>query len=72
MTPKPPSPLRRERLRRRLTQLDLAVRADCSLNTVALAERSGRVSVVMAERFAKVLGIPPEVLAARRTQEGES
>jgi hypothetical protein len=32
------------------------------LNTVALAERSGRVSTEMAERFARVLGVPVDAL----------
>jgi transcriptional regulator with XRE-family HTH domain len=55
---KTPTPLRRERVRKGLTQLDLAVKADCSLNTVALAERSGRVSEEMATRFSRALGVP--------------
>jgi transcriptional regulator with XRE-family HTH domain len=49
-------PLRRLRLRARLSQVGLAARARCSLNTVSLAERGGFLSREMAARFAQVLG----------------
>ncbi len=59
--------LRRERLRAGLSQVALATRAGCALSTVSLAERGGRISRSMAERFAAALSVAPEVLA--ETQE---
>lgn len=50
--------IRRERLRLGMTQLELAVRAHCSLSTVSLAERAGYVSRKTARRIADVLKAP--------------
>ena len=55
-------PLRELRLKRGLSQLTLAARARCSLNTVSLAERGGFLSREMAERFAIVLEVDPQLL----------
>src|SRR5260370_28903133 len=64
------SPLRRERLRRGLTQLMLASSAGCCLNTISLAERGAAVSSRMVERLAEALGISPDVVrpVKRRTR----
>lgn len=56
----PGSPLRRERLRRGWSQVALAARAGCSLNTISLAERGGFLSNAMAEKVAGALGLHPE------------
>lgn len=53
-----PTTLKKERRRRGLTQLQLAVRAGCSLNTVALVERGGPLSAAMAQRLANALEVP--------------
>ena len=65
------SPLRRERTRCGLTQLELAVRAGCSLNSVSLAERGGRLSAQLAERFASALKVPIKALAPVESRTGE-
>ncbi len=57
--------LRRERLRKGLSQVALASLARCSINTVSLAERGGFLSDQMAKRFANVLGIEPQLLLVR-------
>ena len=61
-TTNPTNPLRRERLRRGLSQVALAARAGCSVNTVSLAERGGFLTEHMAQRFAAVLSVSPDVL----------
>lgn len=55
----PGSSLRRERLRRGWSQVALAARAGCSLNTISLAERGGFLSSAMAEKVAHALGLSP-------------
>lgn len=57
--------LKAERIKKGLTQLQLAMRAGCSQNTIAIAERGGRLSGPMAERLSAVLVLgdaapPPE------------
>jgi transcriptional regulator with XRE-family HTH domain len=47
-----------------ISQLELAVRAETSLVTVSMAERSGRVSPDMAARFARALGVSVDQLDA--------
>jgi transcriptional regulator with XRE-family HTH domain len=54
--------LRAERVRRGMSQLDLALKSGVSLGTVSLAERSGRISKSVAARFAAALGIGPATL----------
>jgi transcriptional regulator with XRE-family HTH domain len=54
--------LRRARQRLGLSQVDLAVAAGCSLNTVSLAERSGYFTERMAAKFAAALQCKPEDL----------
>lgn len=61
-TPLPTSPLRRLRVRSGLTQLALSIRAECSLNSISIAERGGRLSVEMAERLARALHCEPREL----------
>jgi transcriptional regulator with XRE-family HTH domain len=59
----PDTPLRRARKRAGLTQLQLSVAAGRGcLTTVSLAERGGKLSDEMAERFAAVLGCRPDDL----------
>lgn len=58
----PESALRRERRRRGWSQVELARRAGCCLNTVSLAERIGHVSPAMAQRLGRALGIEPREL----------
>ncbi|SRR5216684_756601 len=60
------NPLRRERLRQGLTQLELAVVAGCSMNSISIAERGGKISSQMAERLAGALGVPVETISALR------
>jgi transcriptional regulator with XRE-family HTH domain len=60
--------LRLLRKREGLSQLALAVRAGVSLNTVSLAERSGRLTERTAERFATALGVTRDVLTPERSQ----
>ena len=52
--------LRLLRKREGLSQLALAVRAGVSLNTVSLAERSGRLTERTAELFAAALRVTPD------------
>ena len=59
-----PTLLKSHRIKKGLTQLALATRAQCSLNTVALVERGGPLSPEMAKRFAQVLDVQPEALCA--------
>lgn len=63
--------IRCARKRQGLSQLELALLADVSLNTVSLAERSGRMSPRTAERIAAALGLAPEQLTAERAQPEE-
>lgn len=67
--PLPPGPALRE-LRERcgLTQVELAVRAGCSLNTVGAAERHGVVSRQTAAKLGKALSCSARdvLLAASR------
>jgi transcriptional regulator with XRE-family HTH domain len=63
------SPLRRERLRRGLTQLTLAIRANCSLNSVSIAERGGKISEAMAQRLAAALHVPVEAICPRGDEQ---
>ncbi len=65
MKPKP-IPLKFCRITKHMTQLELATRAPCSLNTVALVERGGPLSADMAEKFARVLGITVDQLTDRK------
>ena len=66
---KPEKLLKLFRLKTGITQLELARRAPCSLNTVALVERGGPLSNEMAARFARVLGVTVDDLTGRATGE---
>lgn len=60
-TPKqkrPTSPVRALREERGLTQLQLAVKAGLSIQTISLAERAGLVSAATAARLAEALEVP--------------
>jgi transcriptional regulator with XRE-family HTH domain len=57
-----PTPLRRLRLARGVSQKSLAATADCSISTVWLAEKGGFLSERMAKRFADALGVAVEEL----------
>jgi transcriptional regulator with XRE-family HTH domain len=63
--PRPDTSLRDLRERRQLTQVELAVRAGLSLNTVGAAERHGIVSPASAEKIARALGCGVKALLAR-------
>lgn len=52
-----PTPLRAARERARLTQLQLAARAGCSIQTISLAERSGYLTPAAAAKLAAALGV---------------
>lgn len=54
--------LRRLRKRRGLSQVALAVKAGVSLNTVSLAERSGRITERVTGLLAQALGVDPAAL----------
>ena len=54
--------LREARRRLGLSQLELATRAGLCLNTVSLAERSGRMTEAVAARLALVLGCSADAL----------
>lgn len=62
-------PVRVARKRLGLSQLALATRAGLCLNTVSLAERSGRMTPQVAERLAAALNI--DVAALTCDQEPE-
>jgi len=64
-----PSLVRQQRERKGWTQVQLAVRAGCSLSTVGAAERFGYLSRQMARRFAEVLDCRPEELLAPASDE---
>jgi len=67
------NPLRRARLRRGWSQVELAARADISLGTVSLCERGGFLTHAMARRLAPVLGVQPsDLLPPERAAGGES
>lgn len=55
-------PLRAARDRAGLTQLQLAVKAGCSIQTISLGERTGFLSAGSAARLAAALGVPVEEL----------
>lgn len=58
----PPSPLRRLRLERGISQKSLAATADCSISAIWLAEKGGFLSERMACRLAAALGVDPAEL----------
>jgi transcriptional regulator with XRE-family HTH domain len=57
-----PTPLRAAREKARLTQLQLAARAGCSIQTISIAERTGHLTEPSAAKIAAVLGVQPEDL----------
>lgn len=59
--------LRAERVKRNLSQMDLAVASGVSHVTVHRAERSGRMTTETARKFAAALGIKASVLAPSNT-----
>ena len=52
------------RRRRGLTQLQLAARAEVSIQTVSIAERTGHLTVASAAKLAVVLGVPAKEIGA--------
>ncbi len=56
------TPLRVARERAGLTQMALAVRANCSIQTISLAERSGYLTPAAAQKLAPVLRVEPAEL----------
>lgn len=70
--PRPPvaDRLRAARRAARLSQVQLAARADLALQTIGLAERMGYVTRRTAERVAAVLGCDVEDLLPERQGEG--
>ncbi|HYG67874.1 MAG TPA: helix-turn-helix transcriptional regulator [Anaeromyxobacteraceae bacterium] len=59
LTDRKPSPLRAARERRGLTQVQLAVAANCAVQTISIAERTGHITLQSAEKLAAALGIDP-------------
>lgn len=55
--------LRAERVRRNLSQIDLALASGVSPVTVHRAERTGRISEGVAKKLARALGVKPSALA---------
>lgn len=62
----PKTPLRTARSRARLTQLQLAAKVGCSIQTISLAERTGYLTAGAAARIAAVLGIDANELRPGR------
>jgi transcriptional regulator with XRE-family HTH domain len=56
------TPLRVARRRANLTQLELASRARCCIQTISLAERTGHLTLPSAEKLARALGVNPSEL----------
>lgn len=66
-TDQQPTTLRAARLANGISQLQLAIRADCSLNTVSVIERGGRMSDTMAKKLEAALRLPTNTLNVKRT-----
>lgn len=54
-----PSPLRAARERLGLTQVQLAVAANCAVQTISIAERTGYITLAAAQKLAPVLKVDP-------------
>ncbi len=60
--PEPSTPLRRVRVARGLSQVELAAKAGVGLTLINIAERTKFLTVRAAERLAAALGVAPEEL----------
>jgi len=61
-TTKTPTPLLAARERLGLTQLQLAVKAGCSIQTISIAERTGHLTPTSAAKLARALECRAEEL----------
>lgn len=63
--------LRAERVKRNLSQMDLALQSDVSLMTVHRAERTGHITPVMAKKLAAALGVKASLFTSNANARAE-